>query len=121
MFLGQLQGRDRDDFTDAAGVRYETSRMVGDLRSRIVERYGSVVCGDIQVSVIGRSFDLTDPGELSCFKDAGAHAVHCPEVVGQAARWAAEIVIENNLPRVDDREQSEPQSTAWTSSSQSRR
>ena len=97
LFLGQLQGRDRDDFTDAAGVRYETSRMVGDLRSRFVERYGSVVCGDIQTGVIGRSFDLTDVDDVECFKDAGAHAIHCPEVVGRAARWAAEIVIENNL------------------------
>lgn len=101
MFLGQLQGRDRDDFSDAAGVRYETSRMVGDLRARFVERYGSVVCGDIQASVIGRSFDLNDADDVVCFKDAGAHSVHCPEVVGQAARWAAEIVTENNLPRKD--------------------
>jgi hypothetical protein len=31
------------------------------------------------------------------FKEVGAHEVHCPEVVGLAARWAAEIVLENDL------------------------
>ena len=61
MFLGQMLGRDRDDFTDAAGVRHEAARMVGELRRRFVDRYGSVVCGDIQRSVIGRAFDLNDP------------------------------------------------------------
>lgn len=103
LFLGQLQGRERDDFTDEAGVRYETSRMVGDLRSRFVERYGSVVCGDIQTSVIGRSFDLTDVDDVACFKEAGAHLVHCPEVVGMAARWTAEIAIENDLASCEDK------------------
>lgn len=97
MFMGQLVGRDRDDFVDEEGVRYETSRMVGDLRSRFIERYGSVVCGDVQASAIGRSFDLTDANDVACFKEAGAHSIHCPEVVGLAARWAAEIVIENNV------------------------
>lgn len=102
MFLGQLMGRDRDDFTDEVGVRYETSRMVGDLRSRFVERYGSVVCRDIQTRVIGRSFDLTDADDVACFKEAGAHSIHCPEVVGLAARWAAEIALENDLTPGND-------------------
>ena len=102
LFLGQLRGRDRDDFSDEAGVRYETSRMVGELRSKVVERYGSVVCGDIQTAMIGRSFNLTDADDVVCFKEAGAHAVHCPEVVGRAAQWTAEIVVENGLAP-DDR------------------
>lgn len=97
MFLGQMRGRDRDDFTDAAGERHETARMVGELRRRFVDRYGSVVCGDVQTSVIGRAFDLNDPEDVDRFKEAGAHEVHCPEVVGLAARWAAEIVVDNGL------------------------
>ena len=71
--------------------------MVGELRRRFVDRYGSVVCGDIQGSVIGRAFDLNDAKDVDRFEEAGAHEVHCPEVVGLAARWAAEIVVENNL------------------------
>ena len=97
MFLGQMKGRDRDDFADAAGERHETARMVGELRRRFVDRYGSVVCGGVQTSVVGRAFDLNDPEEVERFKEAGAHEVHCPEVVGLAARWAAEIVVENGL------------------------
>ena len=45
MSLGQLLGRDRAEFTDTAGARNETSRVVGDLRARFVERYGPVVRG----------------------------------------------------------------------------
>lgn len=101
MFLGQVLGRGRDDFSDGAGVRYETSRMVGELRSRFVEHYGSVVCRDVQTKMIGRSFDLTDADDAACFKEAGAHAIHCPEVVGRAARWTAEIVLENGLASDD--------------------
>jgi len=97
MFIGQLLGRNRNDFTDAEGVRHETSRLVVQLHERFTDHYGSVVCGDIQTSVIGRSYNLNDPEDVERFKAAGAHEVHCPEVVGRAARWAAEIVVANAL------------------------
>ncbi len=99
LFIGQMVGRTRDDFTDAEGVRHETARLVLELRERFIDRYGSVVCGEIQTSVIGRPFDLTDPDDVERFEAAGAHEVHCPEVVGSAARWAAEIVVANESTR----------------------
>jgi C_GCAxxG_C_C family probable redox protein len=101
LFIGQMLGRTRDDFTDAGGVRHETARLVLELRERFIDRYGSVVCGDIQTSVIGRPYDLTDPDDVERFKATGAHEVHCPEVVGSAARWAAEIVVANGLNQQD--------------------
>lgn len=97
MFLGQLLGRERNDFADADGVRLETAELVRELRRRFVDEYGSVVCRNIQTKMMGRPYYLADPEELARFHDAGAHETHCPEVVGRAARWAAEIVVERGL------------------------
>jgi len=97
MFIGQLLGRERDDFADPDGVRLQTAQIVRDLRQRFIDRYGSVICRDIQTKVMGRPYYLADPEDFQRFHDAGAHDVHCPEVVGLAARWAAEIVTENEL------------------------
>ena len=40
---------------------------------------------------------LADPQEYEKFHNAGAHDIHCPEVVGKAARWMAEIILGENL------------------------
>jgi C_GCAxxG_C_C family probable redox protein len=97
MFLGQLLGRTRDDFTDEGGVRLETATLVRRLRQRFIDEYGSVVCRDIQTRMLGRPYYIADPEEFRRFHDAGAHSEHCPEVVGRAARWAAEIVVDEGL------------------------
>lgn len=97
MFLGQLAGRERDDFGDSDGVRLRTAAMVRELRQRFLDRYGSVTCRDVQTRMMGRPYYLADPEDFRRFHDAGAHDVHCPEVVGTAARWAAEIVEAHGL------------------------
>lgn len=97
MFLSLLQGRERNDFADpnhAMGKSFVTARK---LRDRFIQEYGSVVCRNIQTKLFGRPFYLADPAEFEKFEKAGGHDVHCPQVVGNAARWAAEIVIESGL------------------------
>jgi hypothetical protein len=47
--------------------------------------------------VLGRPYYLADAEDFRRFHDAGAHDVHCPGVVGRAARWAAEIVEAHGL------------------------
>ena len=37
---------------------------------------------------------LVDPDEFKKFHAAGAHEIYCPEVVGKAARWLTEIIVE---------------------------
>jgi hypothetical protein len=41
-------------------------------------------------------YDLPDPQEYEKFHNAGAHDVHCPEVVGKAAKWMTEIISKGN-------------------------
>ena len=98
MFLGSVVGRERDNFSDPEKVRFKTHGMARKLRDKFIDEYGSVVCRNIQTKVMGRYYYLPDPQEYEKFHNAGAHDVYCPEVVGKAARWMAEIILAENLP-----------------------
>ena len=97
MFLSMLRGRRRDDFANSSGAMMKNFDLVRKLHEKFIDEYGSVVCGNIHTSVFGRPYYLADPDEFEKFEKAGAHETHCPEVVGKAARWAAEIVANEGL------------------------
>lgn len=97
MVLGHLVGRERDNFADPEGVRFTTHRLSGEFRKKFIDEYGSIICRNIQTKVLGRYYYLADPQEFEKFHNAGAHDIHCPEVVGKAARWMAEIIQKENL------------------------
>jgi C_GCAxxG_C_C family probable redox protein len=97
MVLGLLVGRERDNFTDPEGIRFKTHELAGKLRQKFIDKYGSFICRNIQAKVMGRSYYLGDKQEYEKFHNAGAHDIYCPEVVGNAARWMAEILQEAKL------------------------
>lgn len=97
LFLGSLLGRERGDFSDSRGIRFKTHALTRRFREKFIREYGSVLCRDIQNKILGRYYYLADPQEYEKFHNAGAHDVHCPEVVGKAAQWMAEIILEENL------------------------
>ncbi len=97
MFLSSVVGRERDKFSDPEKIRFKTHELVRKLRQKFIDEYGSVVCRNIQTKVMGRYYYLADPQEYEKFHNAGAHDIYCPEVVGKAARWMAEIILEENL------------------------
>ena len=98
LILSSLRGRERNNFADPDGIRYQTSALVRKFRQRYIQEYGSVVCHNIQTKVLGRPYYLADPDEFQKFEDAGGHDdTHCPEVVGKAARWMVELILEENL------------------------
>ena len=96
-FLSVLKGRDKNDFTDAPGVRYVSFANTRKLHRKFIDEYGTVICRDIHMKVYGRPFFLPDPDEARKFDEAGAHETGCPEICGKAARWAAEIAFEEGL------------------------
>jgi hypothetical protein len=51
----------------------------------------------MQMKLFGRPYYLPDADEMKKFLDAGGHTTHCPDVCGKAARWAAEIAIDDGL------------------------
>ena len=66
--------------------------------SKFQDKYGSIICPDVQKHLFGRSFNLQDPSDWKAFIDAGGHTdpSKCMSVVGNAARWVLEILIEKN-------------------------
>ena len=97
LVLSSLLGRERNNFADPEGIRHKTHQLARKFRERFIQEYGSVVCRDIQNKILGRYYYLPDPQEYEKFHNAGAHDVHCPEVVGKAAKWMTEILLEEKL------------------------
>ena len=97
LFFGSIVGRERNDFKDEAKVRLQPHDLAKKLHDKFVQEYGSVGCRDIQTKKMGRAYYLNDQDEYQKFLDAGAHDIHCPDVVGEAAKWAAEILLEAKL------------------------
>jgi len=97
LILGYLLGRARDNFDDPEGIRLQNYELVKKFHDKYIQEYGSVVCRNIQTKVLGRPYYIIDPDEHAKFVDAGAHDIYCPEVVGKAAQWMAEIILEENL------------------------
>ena len=97
LVLSSLVGRERDDFKDEIGKRFEAYRLSRKLRDRFIEKYGTVTCGNIHQEIFGREFNLLDVEQMATFDAMGGHRDKCPEVVGQAAAWVIEIMNEEDL------------------------
>jgi C_GCAxxG_C_C family probable redox protein len=97
MVLSSLLGREREDFADTAGAFHKSIDLARKLHDRFIQEYGSVICHNIQTKIFGRPYYIEDPDEWEKFEKAGGHEKHCPEVVGKAARWTAELIDEAGL------------------------
>jgi len=64
------------------------------LYRRFEKAVGHVRCFDLRDVGLGRSFDTSSPDEQKRFEEAGGYVL-CSGVVGKAARWAAEIILES--------------------------
>ena len=94
MVLSSIAGRERKDFADMGGRLFLVGEMGSELRNKFIEEYGSISCRDIQYKLFGRSYNLMDPVDKEKFDKDGAHTDKCPSVVGNAARWAVELILE---------------------------
>jgi C_GCAxxG_C_C family probable redox protein len=92
--LGLKVGRDRRYFEDPEKIRYKTFKLAKKLYEKFEQEYGGCNCIDIQKKIFGRSFNMWDPKEKEEFEKAGGHEDKCPDVVGKAARWTIEILLE---------------------------
>lgn len=90
--IGYLYGREREDFSDM--LKPMRSYMLAKkLHDRFVEKYESPRCHDIQMKLMGRTYDLYDPEEFEEAMEEGMLG-ECSEVVGNTARSAVEIILE---------------------------
>jgi C_GCAxxG_C_C family probable redox protein len=96
MFLSFHMGRERANFDDLGAV-HKTLDAVTRLHDRFIQEYGTAICRDIHMKLLGRSYFLPDEDEWAKFENAGGHTKICPEVVGKAARWVVEIMHQEAL------------------------
>jgi C_GCAxxG_C_C family probable redox protein len=104
MAFGMLFGRERRNFKDPDRVRMVACRLGKQLSERFEEEYGSVICCQIQNSHLGRNYDLWNSTDYVDFDEVAYQQNKCPHLVGTAAVWAAEIIL-NELDRSDTRRQ----------------
>jgi hypothetical protein len=67
------------------------------LVTKYIKEYGTITCINIQLQLYNRFFYLEDPDEFKKLDEAGAHSnpEKCPRIVGNAARWTLEILLNN--------------------------
>lgn len=94
MMMSAFFGRVRNKIDGDREDKYSSLKMAAALNEKYVEKYGSVICREVQVKIFGRSFDLWDPIEKKLFEKAGGHVDKCTTVVADAASWAAELILD---------------------------
>ena len=62
-------------------------------RDRFLKEMGTIMCPDIHEKIFGRRFNLVDPKDHEDFLTMPGHQQKCAEIVGLAARIAAEMIL----------------------------
>jgi C_GCAxxG_C_C family probable redox protein len=92
--IGSVVGRTYEDFS-AGKYKRRVFQYSKKLYDKFIEEYRSPICKDIHMKLFGRTFNLLDPVDYAEFEKAGGHFDKCTVVSGNAARWAAEILIDD--------------------------
>ncbi len=73
-----------------------------ELYNKYIKEYGTITCANIIAQLFGRIYYFEDPDEWKKFEEAGCHTdpKKCVGVVGNAARWTMEILIDKGVVKV---------------------
>ncbi len=95
MVIGYLFGRERKDFKDRMAP-LKSYKMVKQLHDKYLKEYGSCRCHDVQEKLVGRTYNFWDPADMEAAfnSDVGEH---CSTLVGNIAKIATEIILENGF------------------------
>ena len=95
MFLSMLYGRERDKIEDPDGSRFVAYHTCNKMLEKYLQGWGTFECGEIQkIKFGGRRFKLLDAEQFEEFISLGGHNNICPDVVGKAVMWCAEVILE---------------------------
>ncbi|OPY86281.1 MAG: putative redox-active protein (C_GCAxxG_C_C) [Smithella sp. PtaU1.Bin162] len=100
MVLSNIYGRDLKDITDPEKKRFLAYKLGKKMADKFLAEYATVTCGEIQTKIMGRSFDMYK--EFDAFIAAGGHSTACTSVVGKAARWAAQLILEARQKGIEE-------------------
>ena len=94
MVMSSIFGRQREIWDDDREEKDCAHNMAKALVDKFNREYGSNICKAIHDKIFGRTFDLRDAREREAFEKLGAHVDKCTTVVGTAAAWATELILE---------------------------
>lgn len=101
MVISLFKGRDYDNFADEN--KMHNNFEIGDkLIKKFELEYGSIDCRDIQKEISGRSYNFWSKEDLKAFEENEMHTKGCPTVVGKAAQWIMEILLDSELIQTED-------------------
>ena len=85
-----------DPNIESLGRAVETAKK---LPKKFINAYGGFNCANIQMQLYGRVFYLDDEDEMGKLEAAGGHTdpKKCPGVVGNAAKWTLEILLDSGI------------------------
>lgn len=92
MGVGLVVGREKvEDFDQYL----KAMKVANQVYTRFRDKIGHSICAEIHKIRYGRVYRLIDPVEQKAFHDMGGHSrTGCAEVVGVAARIAAELILD---------------------------
>jgi len=78
---------------------FSAAEVSGLLADKFIKRYGTIICCHIQRQIFGRIYWPRDEEEMKKLVAAGAHddPDKCCDVVGNASRWAMEILLDKGV------------------------
>jgi len=105
MVMSSIFGRRREKWDNDKPEKDCAHRMARALLDKFNREYGSNICGTIHRKIFGRDFNLIDVRDREAFEMLGAHTDKCTSVVGKAAAWTTELILnemsERNMCRND--------------------
>jgi C_GCAxxG_C_C family probable redox protein len=94
MVMSSAFGRRREKWDNDKGEKDCAHKMARALLNRFNQEYGSNICRIIHHRIFGRGFDLKNAYDREAFETLGGHVDKCTSVVGKAAAWATELILE---------------------------
>ncbi|HNR51030.1 MAG: C_GCAxxG_C_C family protein [Bacteriovoracaceae bacterium] len=73
--------------------------MAGELRSRFVDKGGTVRCRDLRIKFFGKFFNPCHPVELRAAIEKGWLDT-CPNVAAEAVRMTVDIILDEKIRTV---------------------
>lgn len=99
MVMSSLFGRHRKKWHNDKMEKDCAHTMARGLQDKFHREYGSNICSAIHRTIFGRSFDLMHAPDREAFEKLGAHEDKCTSVVGKAAAWATDLILEEMSKR----------------------
>jgi C_GCAxxG_C_C family probable redox protein len=94
MVMSSIFGRRRSHWQNDIEDKDCAHAMAKALMEKFNLTYGSNICSTIHYKIFGRNFNLRDAQDRDSFEDSGAHVDKCTFVVGKAAAWAVELILD---------------------------